>query len=253
SEWASPDFHQLIHQSMLNLLFLVFIAFGLSNKRVDGTDLVTLLWFAYLAFIARRNYGPFAMVAIPVLSRQIQNIVNTPVEKIVEDTSKSILSRIRKIIETGSRSHISENKQRIINLFFVAFLGLIGFLKVFVVSYPVLVNHYLIDQVPLDAFKWIEENEPQGNLFNEYNWGGYIIWHLKDYPVFVDGRTDLFDDVILGEWIIAAQAEDGWEEILDKWGINTVILRPDRVITKLLEFYGWTEEYEDEKAIIFTR
>lgn len=253
SEWASPDFHQPIQQLLLLLLFLIITAIGLSRKRVDGTDLLILLWFAYLAFIARRNFGPFAIVAIPILSRQILRVRTAKVAKTVKSESKSFMTRIRKFIQTSSTSRISDKKQMIINLLFIAFLGLIGFLKIFIVTYPALVDRYLMEQVPLNAINWIENNQPDGNLFSEYNWGGYLIWHLRDYPVFVDGRTDLFGDEILGEWIIVTQAEDGWEHILEKWDVNMVLLGPNRVITKMLAFYGWAEEFADENSIIFTR
>ena len=29
---------------------------------------------------------------------------------------------------------------------------------------------------------------PEGNMFNEYSWGVYLIWKLPEYKTFIDGR-----------------------------------------------------------------
>ena len=34
----------------------------------------------------------------------------------------------------------------------------------------------------------------RAQMFNSYNWGGYLMFALPDMPVFVDGRTDLYGD-----------------------------------------------------------
>jgi len=70
-EWASPDFHQLYQQPFLWLLFGILAAVGLSRRRVDFSDLAVVILFGYMALVARRNFGPFAIVSVPVLSRSI--------------------------------------------------------------------------------------------------------------------------------------------------------------------------------------
>jgi hypothetical protein len=43
-------------------------------------------------------------------------------------------------------------------------------------------------------------------MFNSYNWGGYLLWELPEYPVFIDGRTDLYDDELVEEWLRVVRA-----------------------------------------------
>jgi hypothetical protein len=50
---------------------------------------------------------------------------------------------------------------------------------------------------PVDAVSYIEEHRPPGPLFNTFNWGGFLIAALPDYPVSIDGRNDMYGDDLL--------------------------------------------------------
>lgn len=109
--------------------------------------------------------------------------------------------------------------------------------------------------LPATAVEFIRREGFTGNLFNSYNWGGYLIWHL--YPnrrVFVDGRTDLYGDKILGEFIRAFRAEDGWEQILEKHDVKIVVIERTAPVARCLELKKeWHKVYEDSLAVIFVR
>ncbi len=44
---------------------------------------------------------------------------------------------------------------------------------------------------PVEAAAAIAERGYEGPLFNDFNWGGYLIWSLPQLPVVLDGRTNL--------------------------------------------------------------
>jgi hypothetical protein len=50
---------------------------------------------------------------------------------------------------------------------------------------------------PVDAVSYIEEHRPPGPLFNTFNWGGFLVAALPDYPVSIDGRNDMYGDDLL--------------------------------------------------------
>jgi hypothetical protein len=88
-------------------------------------------------------------------------------------------------------------------------------------------------------------------LFNTYNWGGYVVWALYPrYLSFVDGRTDLFGDEILQEYLQAWRAEPGWPEILARWRIRVALLEPNAPLARALDEAGWTSAYRDELAVV---
>jgi hypothetical protein len=41
---------------------------------------------------------------------------------------------------------------------------------------------------PVQAVAYLKKNPCSGNLFNSYNYGGYLIWQLPKEPVYIDGR-----------------------------------------------------------------
>jgi hypothetical protein len=111
------------------------------------------------------------------------------------------------------------------------------------------------ETLPYDAVYFIQAENPPGPMFNSYNWGGYLIFKLwPEYPVYIDGRTDLYDDPFIRRYLKVMVAEDGWEQTLDEDGINLVVVERDSSLAKLLRRdSAWTEAYQDEMAAILTR
>jgi hypothetical protein len=69
----------------------------------------------------------------------------------------------------------------------------------------------------------------------------------------VDGRTDLYGDDVLGQWITTVQAGKGWQATLDKWKIRLVLIEPGRPLAVALPLEGWKLLYQDDQAVVFGR
>lgn len=244
-EWASPDFHNLLQQTLLWLLMACVAVIALSGKRIDGCDLLLLLVFAYLALLARRNFGPFALIAAPILCRYGAVVWNY--WRARSDWLNNWLARKDDQVARQTLAN------RVLNLMIVAVLGLAVMLKWYGVSHPVVVDGYLAQAYPVQAVRWLKENLPGQRLMNEYNWGGYLQWALREIPVFVDGRTDIFNDEIIGEWFTTIQAGAGWQTILDRYQVDLIMLQPDRPVLAELEDAGWRRLYEDDQAVVYGR
>jgi hypothetical protein len=92
-------------------------------------------------------------------------------------------------------------------------------------------------------------------MFNSYNWGGYLIFKLwPDYPVYIDGRTDLYNDRFIRRYMGVMIADDDWQQILTKDGINLILIENNSVLDKFLRVTPeWQEQYRDGMAVIFVR
>lgn len=237
-EWQSPDFHSLSVQPFAWLLLLVIAAVGFSKRRLAFIDFVLVAGFAYLGFMAGRNIALFALVAPMVITRHLEPII-------VE------ISQRTGIKTTPVRS--PRGSLRYINVAILVLILMAVILKVSLIFPEDANEKAFTSTLPTQAVNYLISTKPPGKMFNSYNWGGYLIWALREYPVFTDGRTDLYNDEILGQWLQVARAEYGWQSVLEDWDVNFVFVERDLPITRALETGGWQEVYRDEKAVIFRR
>ena len=47
---------------------------------------------------------------------------------------------------------------------------------------------------PAEAAAYLEQTVNPAAIYNQLNWGGYLIWRLPAFPVTIDGRTNLHGD-----------------------------------------------------------
>ncbi|MFZ0547656.1 MAG: hypothetical protein WAM60_19570, partial [Candidatus Promineifilaceae bacterium] len=243
AEWRSPDFHQLYFHPFIWLLLAALTFLGLSKKRADFTDLTLVALFSYMTLLAARNIALFALVTGPVIVRYGTPVLNDWKE------------RVLKLSPDETRPNV-ENRP-----LFLAVNWLLLFLILVValvrISGPVTAQaneDAQAENLPVAAIDYLRETEPPGPIFNNYNWGGYIVWKLPQYPVFVDGRTDLYGDELLREYLGTIFANDGWRETLDKYGVNLVFVETGTPLAhELQQEPGWEQLYDDDMAVIFAR
>lgn len=245
-EWASPDFHDLTQQPFLWMLLLIGASFALVGRRIDGADWISILLFGASGLLARRNYGPFAMVAAPILARYLWEACEAFAMAHPNTGKRNAFSNLNKPVAPGF--------SKALNLLLVAIIGFAAVVKLYVVSQPQLVGAYEQTGYPGDAVNWLRQHPQEGNLFSSYAWGGYLTWAYPEKPVFVDGRTDLFGDEIISEWLTAAQGGAGWQDILQKWHVGVVLLEPDQPLASVLgDEAGWQLLYRDNVAVVFQK
>jgi hypothetical protein len=245
-EWRSPDFHPLYTHPFIWLLLATLAAVGLSGRRVDGSDLALVAGFAYAGLLAGRNMGPFALVTAPVLSRHIHTILQR----------WGRAARARGWLRPPRRASRSPTAGlAVVNWLLLALVLAAAGIKAYL---PLRAEFNLENErrtLPVEAVEWIQEERPQGPMFNSYNWGGYLIWRLwPDYLVFVDGRTDLFGDELLSQYLEVQFAQPGFQDVLDEYGINFVLTEAQGFTDNFLALDdGWTRAYSDDVAVIYVR
>ena len=245
-EWRSPDFHPLYAQSFIWLLLGTMAAMGLSRRRVDGTDLALVAGFAYAALLAGRNIGPFALVAAPALSRYAHSLL----------TQWGEAARARGWLGPPRPVGLFRSPGKAV-LNWVLLIGVLvaaGFKAAAPLRPDFNIAHER-ETLPLGAIEWIQEHRPTGPMFNSYNWGGYLIWHLwPDYQVFVDGRTDLYGDELLSQYLDVRAARPGFRQVLERYGIRLIVVESDSFLARFLKLDpDWELLYEDAVAVVYVR
>ncbi len=229
-EWFSPNFHQLMWQP-LAWFILLLIGFGLvSKKRVQITNVLLTIIFGYGALISMRNVPFFAIAAYPVLSELIGSILVIPND---QDKSTRIVRILGPIVVVLICTGIVFQFIRVIQS----------------------QSKTEADNFPQAAVTWLLDNKPQGNLFNSYGWGGYLIWKTyPDYRVYIDGRADVYGDSFIFNYINIYRAEPGWEDKLSNQDIRIVLVEANSPLAGMLrQNSAWKTAYTDNFSNIFTR
>lgn len=241
-EWRSPDFHERTFQLLALMIFVTFSALALSNKRVRPSDLLLLGATGWGALRSTRNIPFFVLVAMPLLAEHSWNWISN--------------HRWGQWLRAPEKREVGANATLKIALNILL-------LVVFPVSVVALrVRHTAanqpmseVQQFPAAAVNFILTQKPPQPIYNEYVWGGYLIWRLyPDYRVYIDGRADVYGDVLVEEYLKVRDGNTTWREPLDSHGIRTVVVKSDAAIASLLrQDTGWQKIFEDPQAVIFVR
>lgn len=234
-EWNSPNFQGRETWGFIFLLLGVLGAAGASKRRLNWTDFILVSGTAFMSLLAGRNIAVFAVAATPVLTYHLDSVL----------TERGwTLKTVQRVTPGMAR----------LNLILVIAVLLGALLKVAVVLSPKTVDQVMRETLPVAAVDYIQQNHPPREIFNSYNWGGYLLFALPNYPVFVDGRTDLYGDTFLTQYLQTAIGGDGWHDTLDNYGVNTVIIEKESGLARQLRSDAeWQEVYTDALASIFVR
>ncbi|HUK87236.1 MAG TPA: hypothetical protein VLT85_06190 [Terriglobales bacterium] len=103
-----------------------------------------------------------------------------------------------------------------------------------------------------------------GNIFHDYNLGGYLTWRIgPQYPDYIDGRAVPFGAALFYHHrSLMQQAPDSpaWQQEADSRGINVILVSAARYaglggfpIAAFCQSGGWRPVYLDDVSVIFLR
>lgn len=109
---------------------------------------------------------------------------------------------------------------------------------------------------PVKAIKYMDQHTIPGPTFNQYGWGGYLIYtpnyHRK---VFIDGRADFYEYAgVLSDYLAIKGVKPDTLFLLRKYNIQSCLLYHNAPLgTMLSALPGWKEVYKDKVAAIYVR
>lgn len=236
AEWQSPDFQMVLLQPVILLGLLTLFSVGFSSIKLRVHEFLLVAVFGYMGLTAVRNIALFALVAplviVPRLNEVLKKVAN-----------HFHLAELTWDVQTRTRT--------ILNYCILSILSVAVLAKVSLILPASTNEKQFRESLPMGAVEFLKEDHPPGRLFNSYNWGGYILWALPEYPVFIDGRTDLYSDEIIDQWLKVVRAEEGWRTILEQWQVGVILLEENLPVVRELESSGWRLVYRDALSVIF--
>lgn len=105
---------------------------------------------------------------------------------------------------------------------------------------------------PVAAVTYLQAHPQPRRMFNHYAWGGYLIWHLPQQPVFIDGRADMYGPEIMKDYHSVCSLKPGWKEILAKYRIDSILCPAGQPLAAALaEMETWNCIYSDKISVLF--
>jgi tetratricopeptide (TPR) repeat protein len=251
------------------LLLAALIAVVVALKRKQFAAAVLLAGFEYLSLRNLRFQALFAVVAIVVASPFLSGWFKQ------REAHSEANSKVRGRPPATKRKR--ESNEGAASTMWPAFV-LIGICAVliFVHGYdliserayiaagdPTLFGTGMSSWFPQRAADFILRENLPGNIFHEYNMGGYLSFRLGPrYPDYIDGRAIPFADLMFEQRKVMKQSPDSsaWHQEADRWGINVLIFNLARYwglgSTRVQQFCAsqdWKPVYLDEEGAVFLR
>ncbi|MBN1297351.1 tetratricopeptide repeat protein, partial [bacterium] len=115
---------------------------------------------------------------------------------------------------------------------------------------------------PRGAVRYIRNHEIQGNMFNTFAFGGFLLWELFPDPrVFIDGRLFVYMNGVLHDYREVIAGRMDLDQLNRKYGVTWFVLAyPEAGVTVDESLYGalksrkdWVPVYWDDNAMLFVR
>jgi hypothetical protein len=243
-EYRSPLFlygHKISDINYSYIFFLLSSLLSLRYLRKTGIiHILLLVAFTVMSLVSIRYMIFYMCVSAPILARLFVNLKD---EKLFQKFSGVLKTR--------------EPLLYIVACIFGIFLV--------VKSIPSFAKYEFraetVYAAPQHAADFMRNVEIKGNMFNEYGFGGYLLWRL--YPekkVFIDGRS--LEPSVYKEYQIVAYAlenqDQSWEDIIRRYNISYIVMPPLQnhgtiypLVEKLLDSEEWVLIYTDHLSLIF--
>jgi len=218
------------------VLFLLVVFFGFINKHyVSASQVLLLSGLGLIALLVTRNIPLFAIACAPFLAEWI--------------VTKASLAPAWKVLDARFASLYVQNRTLAFPLMVVIFATIL-----FAHRYSDNKQTYQFNSevFPVHAANWLEENPVEGNMFNEFNWGGYLLY--RSWPrdlVFVDSQSDFYGEPLLRDYETILLTRGSWRDLLHHYHIDWVIVSPQTPLAiQLKRDNQWMTVYQDPVAII---
>lgn len=248
-EFQSLSFHHPAGPILALLLMLGTAAAFWHLLRKRYAWVLLLVGWSWLALFAARNIPFYAIVAAGPISAALVEMVNSLA---VSQTALWLASRARSIQRFGGEIALIEAPWRLhlASIALMAFVTAICFAPAPPAAFRA---QYNPKQFPSGAIQTVLAAAPTARVFTGDTWGGYLIYHF--YPrmrVFVDGRSDFYGPRFRKDCIRIWNAGRDWENQLNKFHVDTVLLPENAPLTGALrESHNWRAVYDDGTATVF--
>ena len=238
-EFLSPNFHYDPFTPFRYFLLLMIACFGIFKVKLNFIELALVLIFVNMSLFSARYIPLFAMTVAPILSKHVNIMLNQTNNKVINMVVNK--AKVQESIDGSARGYVWP----VVAIFIVIILAASN-----------RINFKFDEKIkPVTAVKFLKKEHFPGNMFNNDEFGDYIIYSAYPrYKVFFDSRADIYGNEKLQDYLNVINMKPGWEKIFDKYNINWIIYNTDSALSQYLALKkDWKLVYADNVANIYIK
>jgi hypothetical protein len=239
AEFQSPNFHHLFLLPSMYFFLLMILMIGILKKNLNVIEILLIILFTNMALFSQRFIPFLCVVVAPILVRNAEWIFNQTKNRFVD-----VLQR---------RSGGIRSMDACASGYLWLVVGIL--IMTFAVATDRLNHKFDESRKPVDAVNFLRKVPIKGNMFNDDEFGDYIIYSAyPQYKVFIDSRVDMYGLEQFKDYLNVIYFKPGWETVVEKYHIDWAILSSDSILARyLMERNDWRLIYSDKVANIFMK
>jgi len=248
------EFQSLSFHHPTGLCFGIILALSAASafwhlaRKEFALSFIILGW-GWLALYSGRNIPIFVIVAVPLVAEALEEMLSGLLNS---DVSGRLKRAVASFVELGREVWGMELHWRV-HLASALPVALIAAASLSADPPEALHAQFLTERFPAAAVDRFLTYCTSSRVFAHDQWGGYLIYRL--YPrirVYVDGRSDFYGPKFGEDWLRIANNRYDWQQQLDKYGVDTLLLPTDSALASTLkETRRWHVVYDDGASLIF--
>jgi len=238
-ETQPPNFSLPNIWPFAGLLAITIIFMLATPRRGHASQILLLMGLAFTSLVMARNIPFFAIASAPILA----------------DWIKESLAKFNDWIKLEEGFTAIDGKLRGFAWPLAAFVLAAGMFTYHSLDAHMPINQFNARTYPAQAADWLASHPSQGNTFNDFNWGGYLLYRLwPGQRVFIDSQSDFYGEALTRQSEAVLNGDQNWESVLDQYNVSRIIVPPDSGLAQAAKNNaGWKIAYEDNVAIIFIK
>lgn len=246
AEYLPPDFQDISTWPFLLMILCSIVFLAYEQKRLPFTEIIVIAGWTAMGLVSARNIPLYAVLAAPILADRAKNCL--------QDTRFGNISVRWGDLEMGMKDLEGRLKQGVWVGIVVLGMGF-ALLAGLDLDLGKTGNQFSPTRFPVDAVNWIEDQGPQGKMFNYFPWGGYLLYELwPEHRVFIDGQTDFYGERLTREYECVITLCSEWEDVLDSYNVNWVIMPTASPLSESLhKKANWNRVFQGEISSIFIK
>ena len=236
AEFLAPNFQDSGQWPFLLAILGTVGLFAIGTKRIRLDWLAVILVSLFFGLRSFRNIALFGVSAWPLIALQAARAWPRPKRPF------PLFSEFARL-DPSSRVGIIGVPVTILMLWIGLSRGAIGGLSV-------IPDRFSPKAFPTAAVDRARKASLQGRVFDNWAWGGYIMYAWPEARLHVDPLK--FNDETIKSYTVIEDLQPGWQKEVSRWQIRTIIINSNSPMAKRLFLEpDWKVWYRDSTAVVF--